>query len=645
MACLKCVVFISGFLLLPVSSKPSLYDTNTEQSCDITKTDSSGEILSPNYPSQYPAGKECSWTIKMPVSQKIVLVFENFNLEPTKSTESGCDSGDFVEVYDRSVDLIGKYCAGAENIPPRQITSNSHMLRIVFKSDNRTTQGFLGNFRAIYSSCGGYFTEASGDLASPSYPIGFPADIECHWQIRVPPDYVIELSFKDFKMDGKYPCDVDYLKVLDGLNVNDTQIGHFCSTRLPGKSLIRSIGNTMSLEFKSYRESNSRGFKVHYTRTPHCTGFLESNYGRFTSPGYPGPRRMNRKCNWLIKVTEGKIISLMFDFFDVDSATSTFSASKECEDDYVEVFDGTGDNDKSLGRFCSINNRPMSMVWSSGRQMLVRLQTSSNNIGSGFLASYYGVDADNAFEGCEVFDHQLLFTCKSGKKIQCPLKCDGTNDCPDASDERHCNPILVPASQKNHDIRNYVIVILSITGSALAVVCIGFVVDRLRRKRTTRPRRRRQRRRRPRISTADDAPLTDEPSSPPPPYELARDGSACNVFDVAFIQPRLPSRVAGTGGDATSEIHSSRSNQTQNQGLAALNQENSTANSRTQEMTNNTTSDNVHEMQAVSSLGGEEEGETASVNATIDTISLSESISSFNDTVPLIRRYESVIEL
>lgn len=637
LACCKCILLINFVLALPVSSKPSYDSHSKEQSCDYIKTDSSGEILSPNYPQQYPASKECSWTIVMPMFQKIVVVFETFNLEPTPWSETGCNNSDIVEVYDGSK-MIGKYCAGAGNIPPRQITSNSHMLLVVFKSDNQTAQSFQGYFRAVYASCGGFYTEPSGGLASPSYPSRFPADIQCNWQIRVPSDYVIQLQFVDFNMDGKYPCNVDYVKVMDGLNTSSTEIGHFCSSRLPKQTVIRSTGNKMSLEFKSYKESNSRGFKAHYSRVPHCNGFLESDYGRFTSPGYPGSRKMNKECDWFITVTEGKRVSLMFEFFDVDSVTSTFSARGDCKDDYVEVFDGTGDYEKSLGRFCTVNNRPVGMVRSSGRQMLVRLKTSFKNIGNGFLASYYGMDPNNYYEDCDAFDNQLLFTCKSGKKIQCQLKCDGTNDCQDASDERHCKATQIPVIQKSNDIRNYVIVILSITGSALAVVCIGFLVDRLRRKTTTRPRRRRQRRHRPRISTADDAPLTDEPSSPPPPYELCGNGNACSYFDVSFIQPHLsgsvPSRGTGARGETRGGQNSGAS-QTHNQVLEAANQEHSTASSRTQEITSTNTQGDAQEVQTVSSV---EEEDSVSLNASVGTISPSESISSLNDTIPLIRR-------
>lgn len=631
MACLMYFFLVTGSL---VSAKPSLHtSTDSNAKCDFTMKDSSGVIRSPNYPAQYPINKYCTWTIQMPQSQKIVLVFKTFNLDRSLSSDFACDN-DFVEIHD-GVGLIGKYCAG--HIPPRQLTSRSNTLRVVFKSDNRTTLGFHGNFHAIYASCGGFLTDPTADLSSPSFPV----DIQCVWQIRVPLDYVIELRFNDFNMDGMYPCSVDYVKLTDGFNTTATELGHFCATRPPKDTVIRSTGNKMSLQYRSYKESNSAGFKAHYTRVPHCNGFLDSDYGRFTSPGYPGSRKMEKVCNWHITVTEGKIVSLMFEFFQVDSATSILSSSTDCGDDYVEVFDGTNENDHSLGRFCTINNKPVGMLHSSGRQMLVRLHTSLSNMGDGFLASYYGIDPDNYFADCDVFDHQLLFTCNNGQKIQCQWKCDGTNDCLDGSDERHCAHTPTTASKKGNDVRNYVIVILSITGSALAIICIGFIIDRLRRKRTSRPRRRRNptRLRRPRLSAADEAPLTDEPSSPPPPYELNSD-SAC--FDVTFIQPRL-GFLPSPSEDTSHAAQNSREIQTRSQVSASGSQGNSTAYLRADEITSNSAQPDAQEMCSIGA--GEDSRGSISGNAIVSTLSPSESISSLNDTAPLIRRTDSVIEL
>lgn len=637
MAYLRYVFVFCGLL---VAAKPSTTDSNSRGTCNFVKTDSSGEILSPSYPQPYPEDIECTWEIKMPLFETIVVVFKHFNLN-SPSGDFFCERGDFVEVYDEQGGLLGKYCAG--NLPPRQITSKSNILRVVFKSHNRTTEStaltYQSGFSAIYASCGGFFTDAVGLLQSPSYPDQFPADIHCLWQIRVPSDYVIELRFKDFQMDGMYPCSVDYVRVKDGFNTNSTELGHFCTTRLPNEETpVRSTDNKMSLEFKSYKESNSRGFKAEYTRVSHCNGLLQGDYGRFTSPGYPGSRQIDRTCSWLITVSEEKIVSLRFDFFAVDSFTGMFSISGDCGDDFVELFDGTSSDDPSLGKFCTVNNKPTDMVRSSGRQMFVKLKTSFRNEGDGFSASYYGMDPYSHFAGCSLFDQQLLFTCNNGQRIQCQWKCDGTNDCTDASDELFCKPTPTPTSQSSSDIRNYVIVILSITGSCLSIVCIGFMIDRLRRKRIVRPRRRHnlRRLRRSRLSSSGDAPLTDEPSSPPPPYE-----NAC--YGVSFIQPHLTNSSPQRGSPGA--FQNSRRIQAPEQVLSNSSQENTSANVRTEQMINNSEQINAQEIQAMMLTEEEERRDGIHGNVVIGTVSPSESINSLNDTAPLIHPSESVIEL
>ena len=74
----------------------------------------------------------------------------------------------------------------------------------------------------------------------------------------------------------------------------------------------------------------------------------------------------------------------------------------------------------------------------------------------------------------------------------------------------------------------------------------------------------------------------------------------------------------------TNESQSSRSSPLENQGSAVTGRENSPPTASGRE---------------------EEDREAPIVNATGGTVSPAESVSSFNDTVPLIRSYDSVIEL
>lgn len=76
---------------------------------------------------------------------------------------------------------------------------------------------------------------------------------------------------------------------------------------------------------------------------------------------------MDRECNWFIIVIEGKIVLLMFEFFEVDFVIFVLLYLRDCRDDYVEVFDGISEKDYFFGRFCIINNKFVGMLYFSGR--------------------------------------------------------------------------------------------------------------------------------------------------------------------------------------------------------------------------------------------------------------------------------------
>lgn len=61
-----------------------------------------------------------------------------------------------------------------------------------------------------------------------------------------------------------------------------------------------------------------------------CGGKLTSADGGFQSPNYPFPYPHAAECTWLIQVSEGSAIRLLFLNFDIE--THGF-----CEFDYLEV--------------------------------------------------------------------------------------------------------------------------------------------------------------------------------------------------------------------------------------------------------------------------------------------------------------------
>lgn len=127
--------------------------------------------------------------------------------------------------------------------------------------------------------------------------------------------------------------------------------------------------------------------------------------------------------------------------------------------------------------------------------------------------------------------------------------------------------------------------------------------------------------------------LTEEPSSPPPPYDISGSSNPGDIFEVAFSHPNLPGicpSISSTwaSGLQTHETQITRNNETQNQTLVPMNQED----------TSNIT---VQEVTAQNILQGTQ---TSNTEEETGAISPSESINCVNDTTQLIRS-DSVIAL
>lgn len=497
-----------------------------DPNCNYVLKNAPGDFTSPDYPDGYPDNKVCQWTIIMPKYEKIKLIFSLFNVKRGTSDDI-CDN-DYVEVIDGTVSL-GRFCNSLHRLP-NGILSTSNVLRVIFKS---AKTGFRGTFQVNYQKnpCGNRLTGLQGKFLSPNYPRPYPSEKKCIWQIDAPSDKVIELSFDVFELNQDSDCRLDFVKVRDGLKVTSTEIGHYCQSRKP-PSIIRSTGDKMWIEFSSFSEGEGRGFSAQYELAKHCGGSFISDTGSFSSPGFPGARPRQQECYWKIQVPQNKIISINFDSFDV---RSMIQSGESCGADYVAVYDGFDTRNKLLRKLCKSLSEPLN-IFSTGNGLVVELQTSFANTGKGFFASYSTIDPDNHYKGCFEMANEVLFTCDNGRIVHCDWKCDGTNECGDNSDEDNC-PKPTEESKKDNQLKDYVIIVLSVTGSVMVTVVIGCIADRLRKKHRSRLQRRSVRCRH-RLRASDTVPLTEpsDPSTPPPAYEVAIEGSAAVSFPPHMLQ-------------------------------------------------------------------------------------------------------------
>lgn len=117
--------------------------------------------------------------------------------------------------------------------------------------------------------CGGDFTDLSGILRSPGYPLYYPNNKECRYRIALPDNYTIKFSCDDFGLQGRNgtECAHDVLTILEGTSslaaeTNDTAvIGKFCGAQGPA---ISTDTNKMTVVFKSNHLFRYQGFKCRY---------------------------------------------------------------------------------------------------------------------------------------------------------------------------------------------------------------------------------------------------------------------------------------------------------------------------------------------------------------------------------------------
>eukprot|EP00058_Branchiostoma_floridae_P028277 XP_002613768.1 hypothetical protein BRAFLDRAFT_84525 [Branchiostoma floridae] len=209
-------------------------------------------------------------------------------------------SYDYVEVRDgldeEYSDRLGRYCG---YITPDDIKSSSNTLLVKFVSDGSVNKaGFsasffkemnecaqpdkggceqkcvntLGSFhcecspgyelssnkRTCEPACGGFLTGLSGNITSPTFPLEYPQNKRCVWQIVAPSQYRITLKFNHFELEGNDVCKYDSLEVRSGLSPESDVLGRFCGSELPES--VTSTRNNMRVEFKSDNTVSKKGF-------------------------------------------------------------------------------------------------------------------------------------------------------------------------------------------------------------------------------------------------------------------------------------------------------------------------------------------------------------------------------------------------
>ncbi|VVC39264.1 EGF-like, conserved site,EGF-like calcium-binding domain,CUB domain,EGF domain,EGF-like calcium- [Cinara cedri] len=330
---------------------------------------------------QYLNNLKCEWHIKIPLNQKIKLVFiKKFILEFSEDCSS-----DFLEIHDGpsiKSPLIGRYCGTINNFDEAIIT-NSNEVTLYFKSDiSIAAHGFTIKYETF---CGGTFTDNNGIIESPFYPNPYPDNKICIYLIEQPIGKAIQLSFLDMnieKLSSDTDCYYDSLEIRDGDNENSTLIALLCGN-IQTNSMLPYISthNYMWLKFTTDHSNNNKGFRANYSTIDlGCGGILKNPTGTIQSPKHAEYYLHNQNCEWIITVNRSSRIQLTWLTFALEN-------ERNCVKDYVEVYDNSiSGNASKIARYCGTKVPPI--LTSLGNQLTIIFKTDHSVALDGFMLTY-----------------------------------------------------------------------------------------------------------------------------------------------------------------------------------------------------------------------------------------------------------------
>uniref|UniRef100_H2ZK53 CUB domain-containing protein n=1 Tax=Ciona savignyi TaxID=51511 RepID=H2ZK53_CIOSA len=387
---------------------------NQLRNCHLTNmfffVKSSGDIRSPNYPSNYPNNADCRYRINAGSSTRtITLTFSAFNLE----SHSYCKF-DYLEVFNgptTTTGSIGKYCGSTSPNIITQITSDMSMK---FKTDGSITHsGFNVRYSISvkdYTHAGSYFP-SSGVITSPSYPANYhnnaennytcsnlgltgpagytspfysspnhpsnnPHNLDCYYRINAQSSSnVIKVTFQPFNLEKHSRCNFDYVAIYEGANNSSRLIGKLCGTN--SSFSVKGRGQFMYMHYHTDSSVPSTGFRFKFSLN---LGGAPGSTGLIKSPNFPSNYPKNIECKYRVNsgVTSNSIAFLFLAF--------NLEPNPQCRYDYLQVFNGPTTTSRLIGKYCGVTY-PNSITQTTS-DMSMKFKTDGSITHSGFNIRY-----------------------------------------------------------------------------------------------------------------------------------------------------------------------------------------------------------------------------------------------------------------
>uniref|UniRef100_A0A3Q2ZHW3 Discoidin, CUB and LCCL domain containing 2 n=1 Tax=Kryptolebias marmoratus TaxID=37003 RepID=A0A3Q2ZHW3_KRYMA len=132
---------------------------------------------------------------------------------------------------------------------------------------------------------------SSGTLSSWGYPRTYPNNSVCEWEITVPRGKRIHFRFALLDIED---CQVNYLRLYDGVGQERSEIVKYCSLGLKVNKQIESSGNQATVQFMGGIHHTGQGFYMSYSTTEHAdlitcldkgSDFPEAEFSKYCPAG------------------------------------------------------------------------------------------------------------------------------------------------------------------------------------------------------------------------------------------------------------------------------------------------------------------------------------------------------------------------
>jgi len=292
----------------------------------------SGEMTSPNFPSNYPNDLHERKTIEVAKGNVINIHFTDYELESP-------DQVDYLEITDGDGTLLGHFGAAhyvdnseggrRKGIKISDLTSATETVHVLFHTDDSVTRS---GWRLEWSSAPAEEEQpTSGVLTSPNYPADYQNNLNVHQKIQVPEGNTIWMRFTgDFDIERN----ADWVKVYD-------RDGSRLWTSLADEFYemwdwrFVSNTNTVEVQFRTDESVTDRGWRLEWGMVGDEESIPKS--GVLKSPNYPNSYPNDHDSTQTVEVAEGKTIRYVWTNFDTEGASGPSGPY-----DYVEIVDEDG---------------------------------------------------------------------------------------------------------------------------------------------------------------------------------------------------------------------------------------------------------------------------------------------------------------